>query len=166
MYAISSVVRASLNRTIVTASMESLIEKLYGALDNRDTEKAGNCLADEVFAEDGIIDGPVRYRGTEGIRHSRDRAWISISSRKHEILKIYSQAHNSDAMIKTRDLMLLGRVTAVLVNEKSIQLLFTSRLMFVDIDTGPRVSSYQVWMDPTPIMKALQAGEESMQNET
>jgi hypothetical protein len=52
---------------LVPDPVKKLIEALFLALDNTD-KGAGDQLADEIFTQDGVMEGHSQTKGTEGMR--------------------------------------------------------------------------------------------------
>ncbi|KAJ3547718.1 hypothetical protein NM208_g1351 [Fusarium decemcellulare] len=134
----------------VPPTVKQLIEKFYLLLDNTEPN-VGDTLADEIFSDDGVAYfGANPFRGSDEIRRSRDGAWKVITSRKHEVLKVYSG--NSDSS----DLLFVARVAMGLRNGVKVAGEFAGRLVIADSQTAnPKLKLYQVWGDTSALREAL-----------
>lgn len=74
------------------------------------------------------------------IRVSRDHAWKAISTRRHQVLRVY--VADTDAS----DLLFIASVTMGLRNGKQVEGEFAGRLLIADATgSNPRLRLYQVW---------------------
>ncbi|OAG45109.1 hypothetical protein AYO21_00457 [Fonsecaea monophora] len=123
------------------------VDKFFSIMDTNAPE-AGGRLAEEIFASDGAIDGHHRFEGTEALRRSRDNAWKVIATRRHEILKVFTDS------VTAEDLLVLGQVTVGYVSGEKKRGEFTARISLVDTQTShPRIKLYKVWMDTAAMVK-------------
>lgn len=157
--------------------VKSLVDKLFSVLDTK-SPGAGDKLADEIFAVDGVLDSSHRFEGAEGlwsdlrcscglepdnlvdqlndvyhleIRTSRKDAWTMIASRSHEILKVYTDSY------ETSDLLMIGQLTVRLKSEEQKRGQFIARISLTDSQTAePRIKLYKVWMVSGIITLCLQ----------
>ncbi|PVH70567.1 hypothetical protein DL98DRAFT_540740 [Cadophora sp. DSE1049] len=145
-----SIARTEWPSYLIFEAKKQLIESLFLTLDDT-SSGAGDRLADEIFAIDGVFNGSHAATGTEGIRRCRDQAWKVIRKRRHEILKVYI------ADTEAADLLLLGKVRAELQNGRAITSDFAARVVLENAETNrPKVKLYQVFVDHAPLMKAAQ----------
>ena len=82
------------------------------------------------------------------IAKCRSDAWTAVVSRHHEIAKVFASGPQG------RDLMLVGRLTAVLKNDPAPRVTeFGARGLIVDADGAQRkilrFKSYQAWVGQT-----------------
>ncbi|OQV00122.1 hypothetical protein CLAIMM_05660 [Cladophialophora immunda] len=76
----------------------------------------------------------------EAIKQSRETAWDTISSRKHEVLQVYPGKQDYS------DLVLIGRLTAGLKNGNEVVTEFIAQIHFQgDTSTNPKGTLYKVW---------------------
>jgi len=121
--------------------VKELVDKFFLTMDTNAPE-SGDKLADDIFARDGVLDGHHRAEGTEAIRRCRDDAWKAIESRRHELLKVYTDSHEAD------DLLIIGQVTAGLRTGEKKRGEFIARVRIDDAQTrNPKLKLYKVWMD-------------------
>ncbi|CAG9947759.1 unnamed protein product [Clonostachys rosea f. rosea IK726] len=127
----------------IPVEVKSLIERFFETVDtNRDD--AGDILADELFAEDGVAYfGAHPFRGIEvgaEIRKSRIHAWDTIETRQHKILRVYTRAPDCN------DLLFVAHVAMGLKNGKNVDGEFVGRFTISNREPkGPKLSLYQVW---------------------
>ncbi|KIW82952.1 hypothetical protein Z517_02195 [Fonsecaea pedrosoi CBS 271.37] len=148
----------------INKAVKELIDQFFWQLDQQDP-KVGDILADDIFAKTGQAEfGGHLYSGPEGkfalppasfltfqIRKSRDNAWKVISSRRHEVLKVFS------ADLDGSDLLFIGNVAMGLRNGQSVAGEFTGRLRIENpTSSQPKLLLYQIWADSAPLVKALQ----------
>jgi len=132
--------------TPVSDATKSRIDTLFSLLDSRD-QSVGDRLADELFTEDGVMHGGAgTAHGTEALRHSRDKAWTIIQSRRHTVQRVY--VHDAEA----KDLLIIGTVAMGFPNGKELASEFTARILFA----GDKIKNYNVWADTAPMGKAIQ----------
>ncbi|KAK4937362.1 hypothetical protein LTR10_021971 [Elasticomyces elasticus] len=123
------------------------VDKFFSIMDTKAPE-AGDRLAEEIFASDGVMDGHHRAEGTEALRRCRDNAWKVIQSRRHELLKVYTDSKTAE------DLLVLGQVTAGYHSGEKKRGEFTARIRLVDTQTRhPKITLYKVWMDASAMVK-------------
>jgi hypothetical protein len=164
---------------------KQLIANLFSALDDTGS-RAGDRLADEVFATDGVFEGTHGARGTEGIYYSFRKIPCIRTSRTttyrcHEELpeaninydvELRRCRDNAWKVIRKRrheiqkiyvanaeaaDLLLLGRVGAELNSGKTITSEFAARLVIDNADiTLPKVKLYQVFLVSYEVVQTLQ----------
>uniref|UniRef100_A0A8H7N0F5 SnoaL-like domain-containing protein n=1 Tax=Bionectria ochroleuca TaxID=29856 RepID=A0A8H7N0F5_BIOOC len=135
----------------IPVEVKSLIERFFETVDtNRDD--AGDILADELFAEDGVAYfGAHPFRGIEEIRKSRIHAWDTIETRQHKILRVYTRAPDCN------DLLFVAHVAMGLKNGKNVDGEFVGRFTISNREPkGPKLSLYQVWGDTSALRTALQ----------
>lgn len=147
--------------TSVPQPAKLLVDKLFAVLDSKAPE-AGDTLADEVFTKDGCLDSHHRFEGADGmqpdlcsnlmcptqrltldiaIRRSRINAWMTLTSRRHEVLKVYTDSYEGD------DLLLIGQLTAGFASGELKRGEFIARIrLSQSLSAMPRIKSYKVWM--------------------
>ncbi|OAL22385.1 hypothetical protein AYO20_11210 [Fonsecaea nubica] len=135
----------------INKAVKELIDQFFWQLDQQDPQ-VGDILADDIFAKTGKAEfGGHLYTGPEEIRKSRDNAWKVISSRRHEVLKVFS------ADLDGSDLLFIGNVAMGLRNGNSVAGEFTGRLRIENpTSSQPKLLLYQIWADSAPLVKALQ----------
>ena len=107
----------------VLPEVQHLLEYFYFLLDIPDTT-IGHRFAEEVFTKDAVMFGMgPGFRGEAEIRKSREMAWIDYTSRRHEILRVYT--HDAQGF----DLLALGRVDLGLRNGSAVQEEFVARFV-------------------------------------
>ncbi|KAJ9636451.1 hypothetical protein H2204_005284 [Knufia peltigerae] len=127
--------------TSVPQPAKLLVDKLFAVLDSKAPE-AGDTLADEVFTKDGCLDSHHRFEGADAIRRSRINAWMTLTSRRHEVLKVYTDSYEGD------DLLLIGQLTAGFASGELKRGEFIARIrLSQSLSAMPRIKSYKVWMD-------------------
>jgi hypothetical protein len=74
------------------------------------------------------------------IEQSRKQAWEYVTSRYHEIVKVYSATDDGS------DLLMIGNAILVLKNGKKVQGNFLARAVIEGIKTSdPRMNFFQAW---------------------
>ncbi|MCJ1303256.1 hypothetical protein MMC08_006064 [Hypocenomyce scalaris] len=130
--------------------VKDLIIKFFGLADDKSPE-AGPRLAEEVFTSSAIMkNGPKEFQGSDEIARSREGAWKHFQSRRHTILKVYTQSEKAD------DILLLGELTAEFKNGNSATGQFCARIVVGGPETAkPQFRHYEVWADQTPFVSAM-----------
>ena len=147
-------------------SVKKLIDNFFSLVDLKDPE-AGSRLADEIFTTDGKFSAVIgSFEGTARmslqscltfkfqtncplhwkdsrlklcteIRESRKKAWDTVSSRRHEVLKVY--VNNSKGL----DLILVGKVATTSAGVEAHSHEFVAQAEVVGMET-PRLKFYTV----------------------
>jgi hypothetical protein len=79
--------------------------------------------------------------GYKAIRRSRDNAWKAIETRRHELLKVYTDGHEAE------DLLIIGQVTVGLKDGIAKRGEFVARIALTESQTSnPKIKLYKVWM--------------------
>lgn len=73
------------------------------------------------------------------ITKSREHAWDVITSRRHEVVKVY--ASDPEGL----DLLLIGKLTAGLGSGKEAEVGFVARIIMQETAKGLRMKRYEVW---------------------
>jgi hypothetical protein len=73
------------------------------------------------------------------IAKSREHAWDVITSRRHDVAKVYA----SD--LKGLDLLLIGELTARVSSGKEAIVGFTARIIMQETANGLRMKRYEAW---------------------
>jgi len=135
----------------VPAPVKQLVDTFFSLVDDKSSE-VGNKLADEVFAVDGIMQTAQRFEGSDALRKCRDSAWVTVDSRRHEVLKVYASDEEGS------DLLLIGQAATGFKNGKKVTMEFAARIIVEGSSTEkPKIKLYQVWADSAPMVKAMQA---------
>jgi hypothetical protein len=79
--------------------------------------------------------------GYKAIRRSRDNAWKTIETRRHKLLKVYTDGPEAE------DLLIIGQVTVGLKDGIAKRGEFVARIALTDGHTSnPKIKLYKVWM--------------------
>ncbi|OAL49778.1 hypothetical protein IQ07DRAFT_65254 [Pyrenochaeta sp. DS3sAY3a] len=132
--------------------VQKLIALFYETADSKDPG-AGLVLAEKVFSKNAsLLSAGGAFNGFDEIAKSRDNAWGAVTSRKHEILRVY--VHDATG----HELVLLGHMQMVCLNGMNLDLPFSARVV-VDDDSkaqGRRLKLMQVFADSAPVAEALE----------
>ena len=84
---------------------------------------------------------------------SRKKAWDHVATRKHEILRVYTEKRDYT------DIMLIGKLDAKYKNGNNLSSEFAARATFeVQGDGKVKANSYQVWVVSSPSPLSLLNG--------
>jgi hypothetical protein len=79
--------------------------------------------------------------GCKAVRRSRDNAWKTIETRRHELLKVYTDGNAAE------DLLIIGQVTVGLKDGIAKKGEFVARIALTEGQTSnPKIKLYKVWM--------------------
>ncbi|EXJ82857.1 hypothetical protein A1O3_06672 [Capronia epimyces CBS 606.96] len=142
--------------TPVPDAVKKFIDEFFIVMDNN-TPDAGERLAADFFTPTAsfTITGGT-YVGTEEIKISRIAAWKVVTSRAHRYLKVYTCKEDAS------DLLTIGLADMGLINGKTLQGNFISRIVFEDVNAPYgelRMKLFQAWGDSGPLIRALQEGQ-------
>ncbi|KAH8701517.1 hypothetical protein BGW36DRAFT_423830 [Talaromyces proteolyticus] len=136
---------------VVPRAVQRLLDHFFSLMDTM-TDEAGSKLTTDIFTSDAtFISSSGTFKGSLEIKQSRAKAWEHVTSRYHEIVKVYSATEDGS------DLLMIGNAVLVLKNGKKVQGDFLGRARIERINTpDPRMSFFQAWGDTGPMIKAMQ----------
>lgn len=135
--------------------VKELILHFFSLADTK-SEDSGARIAKDTFSSQGVLkNGPKSFTGHDEIIAWRRGAWDVFTSRKHTVLKVYTQSDKAD------DILLTGSLEASLTNGASATGHFCARVMVDGASTdSPKISLYEVWADQTPFVNAIKGGQQ------
>ncbi|KAH7081439.1 hypothetical protein BKA63DRAFT_208420 [Paraphoma chrysanthemicola] len=134
----------------ISNDSKALIGRFFQLMDDS-SQGIGDILADEIFTSNGSLSAAAgTATGSSEIRRCRDNAWNVIQKRRHVVQRVYTQAPDGS------DIMIIGSADMSLVDGRTVTMEFTGRFIIEnDAVPGPKLQSYQVWVDSAPLAKAL-----------
>jgi len=136
--------------TPVPEAVKKFLETLYTTIDSKDPSVPGRVAA--MYTEDAIVYGAAgKATGRAEIIQAREKSWAHMETRKHEVLRVYSNKADFS------DILFIGKLTAKFKNGNEASDEFVVRLVFEnDPNVKPPIGKlYQIWADSAPWIKAM-----------